>query len=419
MGRLRRRDGRERRRRRDRLGIAERVAGRHMIEPSEGDAIAFLHLALFRSGKAHQAGQAGDSILAFGAFHHGAVGERAAQHAGEAELAAMGGVDGLDRMGQRRAVAGEAEPVAQPRDSRRFMAQGLQQAGDAVARLGRADQHRRDEAFAQIAGEVVEYLVARRLDVGDQLLHQGVVVIGEALQHGVARFLLARQFAGGNVDHDGRRVFAIDEGALQREIDEAGDDAVLPDRDLPQQQRRLRGRLEHGQRLADAQVGLVDLVEEQDARDAEVFELAQDHAQRRQLALVRLADHDRRVAQRQDIARLMGEFDRAGKVDEGEAVAEIIDRGDIGLDAGRVGAGLGARIADRGAVAHRALARQGAGAGEETFEQSGLAALERADDREQPRPAHASFVICALAHVPAPCQSPPVRPARRKYFTRR
>ena len=145
-------------------------------------------------------------------------------------------------------------------------------------------------------------------------------------------------------------------------------------------------------------VGLVDLVEEEDARDAEIFEFAQNHAQRRQFALVGLADDDGRVAERQHVARLMREFDRAGQVDEGEAVAEIIDRGDIGLDAGGMGAGLGAGIADRGAVAHRTLARQRAAAAENAFEQGGLAALERADERDQPRPADASVAVLGLAH---------------------
>ena len=303
----------------------------------------------------------------------------------------------------------------------RLVAQRLEQAGDAVAGLGRADQHRRDEALAQVAGEVVENLVARRLDVGDQLLHQRVVVIGEALQHGVARFLLARHFAGGHVHDLGGRVFAIDEGALQREIDEAGDDAVLPDRNLAQQQRRARGRLQHGERFADAHGGLVDLVEEEDARHAEVFEFAQDHAQRRQLALVGLADDDRRVAERQHVARLMREFDRAGQVDEGEAVAQIIDGSDIGFDAGGVGARLGAAVADRGAVAHRTLPRQGAGAGENAFEQGGLAALERTDEGDQSRPADALVGLTGFAHgsllVCRAALKAWIKPACRKYFT--
>ena len=112
-----------------------------------------------------------------------------------------------------------------------------------------------------------------------------------------------------------------------------------------------------------------------------------------------------------------------GEVDEGQAVAEIIDRGDIGLDAGGMGAGFGAGIADRGAVAHRTLARQGAGAGKDAFEQGGLAALERADKGDQSRPADASVAVLGLAHdlllVFRRRTRAGWRGRCRKYFTRR
>src|SRR3712207_6893926 len=51
---------------------------------------------------------------------------------------------------------------------------------------------------------------------------------------------LFRSLAVGEVDHLARGVLAVDEGALQGEVDEADRDAVLPERDLAQQQRRAR-----------------------------------------------------------------------------------------------------------------------------------------------------------------------------------
>ena len=54
-------------------------------------------------------------------------------------------------------------------------------------RVGGAEQHRADQAVAQFLGEIVEHLVARRLDVLEQLLHQLVVVVGERFQHREAR----------------------------------------------------------------------------------------------------------------------------------------------------------------------------------------------------------------------------------------
>ena len=103
---------------------------------------------------------------------------------------------------------------------------------------------------------------------------------------------------------------------------------AVPDRNLAQQQRHARGRLQQLERLAHALVGLVDLVEEQEARDVQVFELAQDQLQLRHLLLVGLADHDRGIDRRQRRAHVVDEFDGAGAIDEGVAVAHEIGGGD-------------------------------------------------------------------------------------------
>ena len=142
------------------------------------------------------------------------------------------------------------------------MAQRLHQAQYAVFAQRRAQQHRADQPLAQFPGEIVEHRIARRLDILEQLLHQHVVVVGQLLQHREAGFLFAVEIAAFQRDHFGRHVLAIDKGALQREVDEAGDQIAVPDRDLPQHQRHARGRLQRGERLAHALVGLVDLVQE-------------------------------------------------------------------------------------------------------------------------------------------------------------
>src|SRR3546814_9059587 len=71
------------------------------------------------------------------------------------------------------------------------------------------------------------------------LLHKLVVIVGELLKHREPRLLLAVGERIGNGDHFARRMLAIDIGALEREIDEAGDDIVLPDRHLAQHQRQI------------------------------------------------------------------------------------------------------------------------------------------------------------------------------------
>ena len=61
-------------------------------------------------------------------------------------------------------AVGDAEPLARRLDIRRVVADRLQQPQHAIALFGGADQHRRHRAVAQVGGEVVEHLVARRLD---------------------------------------------------------------------------------------------------------------------------------------------------------------------------------------------------------------------------------------------------------------
>ncbi len=172
------------------------------------------------------------------------------------------------------------------------MPQRLHQPQHAVLARRCAEQHRADQAFAQFAREIVEHGVARRLNVFKQLFHQRIVVIGELFQHREPRFLFAVEIAAIEIHDFGRLVLAIDEGAFQRQIDETFDQLAVPDRNLSQHQRHARGRLQGRERLADALVGAIDLVQEQKSGNAEILELPQDDLQLRQLLLVGFADHD-------------------------------------------------------------------------------------------------------------------------------
>ena len=167
-----------------------------------------------------------------------------------------------------------------------------------------------------------------------------------------------------------------------------------------------------------AAAGEVDLVEKQDAGNAKLLKFPQNHLQRRGLARIGLAHDHRRVADRQREAHVVGEFDRARAIEEGEAVAHIIEAGDVGLDAHRVGARLGTGIADAGALAHRALPRRAAPARQQALEKAGLAALERADDRDQSRSDNSVFAILTgsghrLLLSPSPTRKNPPRPVSR------
>src|SRR5215471_5119963 len=210
-------------------------------------------------------------------------------------------------------------------------------------------------------------------------------MIGERLQHREARFLFPVEIFTIEGDDLRRRMLLVNKGALEREVDETGDDIAIPNRDLAQQQRHPRGRLQKLQRLAYALVGLVDLVEEEKPRNVEGFELAQDELQLWHLALVRLTDDDGGVNRRQYCPHVVDEFDGPRAIDEGVAVAHERRRGDADLDAHAMVARFLARIAYRRSRIHGPLPWDGPGAGEYRFQQSCLAALEWADQCDAPR----------------------------------
>ena len=88
---------------------------------------------------------------------------------------------------------------------------------------------------------------------------------------------------------------------------------------MAQQQRHAAGRLQQIQRLANALLALVDLVQEEDARNAERLEPSQNQLQRADLLLVGLGDDDGAVDRCQHRLRLMREFDGAGAIEEADA----------------------------------------------------------------------------------------------------
>jgi hypothetical protein len=124
------------------------------------------------------------------------------------------------------------------------MPQRLQQAENAVCTARSPHQDRAHQTFAQFTGQIVEYLVARRLDVLQQLLHQLVVMIGKSFEHGKARGLFP--VGGVAFERDDFRggVFLVDKGAFEREIDKAADDFAGKCRDLPQHELSARRGLQ-------------------------------------------------------------------------------------------------------------------------------------------------------------------------------
>ena len=227
------------------LARGERVAGLGLVELGKGHGFADHGRAALLGRLADQLEDAGDAagLVVFGEERR-AIAGLPRQHAHHRHFAAMRGVERLEHISDRVVAGFDAEPLGGVGDARRFMAQRLQEPQHAVGPRRGAHQDRTDKSLAQFAAQIVEHLVARRLDVFEQLLHQLVVVIGERLQHRKARGLL--EIGGVAFErHDFRRgVLLVDKGAFQREIDETGNDLAVEGRDLPQDQLGARGGLQ-------------------------------------------------------------------------------------------------------------------------------------------------------------------------------
>ena len=178
------------------------------------------------------------SGLASRGGQRGAVAGLARKQARNRHFSAMRRVECLEHQRHGVGTGLDAEPLCRFAGAGSLVAKRFQEPQHAVGACGNAEQHRTDDAIAQFLREVVENLVARRLDILEQLLHQLVVVIGQRLQHGEARFFLAVEVFTLELDDLRRRVLLVDIGALEREVDEPGNDVAVPDRNLAEQQRR-------------------------------------------------------------------------------------------------------------------------------------------------------------------------------------
>ncbi|MGY3347542.1 hypothetical protein ACVWYK_006311 [Bradyrhizobium sp. USDA 4470] len=334
-----------------------------------------------------------------GGLQRGTVVEMAGEQPRQRQLSSVLRVQRLEHEAERVLGLGRAETFCGLRDSRRLVAQRLHQAQHAVFARGGTEQHGTDQPFAQFAGKIVEHRITRRLDVLEQLLHQRIVVIGELLQHREARFLLPIEIASVERDHFGGPVLAINERTFQCEIDKAFDQLVFPDRDLAQHQRHARSGLEHRERLTDALVGAVDLVQEQETRNLQLLQLAQDDLQLRQLLLVGLADHDGGVDRGQSGAHVVGELNGPGTIQESVAVAHEVRARGSEPDGHLVLTRLGRGVADGRSGIDTAGAGDCARTRQDRFEKCGFTCLERAHQRNAPWTSGTSDV---LSHSPPP-----------------
>ena len=121
-----------------RLAGGERFARRDAFKPPQRDGGTQRRRGDLPRLAAHHREQSGDArLMAFRAMHDRAVGEFALEDAGERQLAAVGGVNGFHHLRDgARLVARQPQPRRGLRDTRRLVAQRLEQPQDAVAVLG-------------------------------------------------------------------------------------------------------------------------------------------------------------------------------------------------------------------------------------------------------------------------------------------
>src|SRR6516225_3078892 len=246
------------------------------------------------------------------------------KHPHDRHFTAVDRVQRFEHIGDGVAALFHSKPLGGFGDAGRLVTQRLKKAQYAVGARGGTHQHRAYEPLAQFAGQIVEYFVARRLDVLEQLLHQLVVVVGESFQHRKSR----RLFQIGSVAFEWYQlrgsVFFVNKSALQRQINKAGDDVARKSRDLPQYQFGAGRRLQQIEHIPHSGIGLIDLVDEQDTGDFRVFQFAQDQLQLWNLLLVHFADDDGGIDRRQYRPHVVNELHRAGTIQKRVIVAHEI-----------------------------------------------------------------------------------------------
>ena len=137
-------------------------------------------------------------------------------------------------------------------------------------------------------------------------------MIGELLEHVRTRLDLALLQLDGDFDPLGRLAGPIFESAFEREIDEAADLLAVPDRNLPRDQGRNAHRLKGREQVADPAVRLVDAVDEDEMRNAELVERAERRRGERGSSRVGIDDHNRDVRYCERARAVGREADRAG-----------------------------------------------------------------------------------------------------------
>ena len=235
---------------------------------------------------------------------------------------------------------------------------------------------------AGLLGEVLEH----GLPVGDlvhqQLLEQDVVMVGELLEHMGPLQRLAVGEVGGDLLLLGGLAGPVIISALERDIDEAGNLLAVADRDPARDQRRFRHRLQRLQQRLDRAARLIDLVDEDHVRDAELLEPPQRRLGEQGAGGVGIDDDEGEVGRRHAERAVGGKAHRPRRIDQRVAVVQIVEMHQVEFGRAAARARLGAGVADAAAVGDMALPPDRAGGKKKGLGEAGLAGPAGAHERD-------------------------------------
>ena len=388
------------------LGIAERVARAGLGEAHARDDVAGVRLVQrLLLGGVH-AEEAGDALLAVdrGVEQLGAELQRAGVDAHERDLAAGAGVvhdlerEAAERLGVGwRALLGgivRAYRVAGVDRGRQVVAHAVEQLLHALVLERGAAERRGDGAGDAALAERLLDLVVRELLAREELLHEGVVLLGGALDHLLAVLLRLLEHVGWNLflrDRLAEGLHVIAESLHRDEVHDAAERLAGADRKHHRHGVRAElvlHLLHHG---VEVRADAVHLVDERDLRHLVLLGLA-PHLLGLRLHLLGLRLHAAHraveghgaVEHAERALHLGREVHVSGSVDQRQTVGAPLHARGGGLDRDAALLLLDHEVHRRGAVMHLADLVVLAGIVENALRRGRLAAVDVRHDAEVP-----------------------------------
>ena len=369
------RDGDHRRREVDRLqrnrvlGVAERVARARLGEAHARHDVAGVRLVQgLLLGGVH-AEEAGNALLAVdrGVEQFGAELERARVDAHEGDLAAGLRIvhdlerETAERLGVarlallRRVVGGDRRTRVER--GREVVAHAVQQLLHALVLERAAAKRRRDRARDAALADGLLDLVDRQLLAREELLHEGVVLLGRALDHFLAVLLRLLDHVGGNLlrrDRLAEGLHVVAEGLHRDEVDNAAERLAGADRQHHRHGVCAELALHLVHDGVEVRAHAVHLVDERDLRHLVLLALAPHLLGLRLHAADRAVEGDRAIEDAERTLHLGREVHVSGSVDQGEAVGAPHHARGGGLDRNAALLLLHHEVHRRGALVHLA-----------------------------------------------------------------